>query len=77
MSNTSPQKRWLTYGEVKQRIEACIGSSGRYTLELWLSGDEPVLPRHYFPGRKRAAYDPAKVDELLKPYCATPTSSHS
>lgn len=59
------QKRWLTYGDVKRMIEACMGSSGRYTLRLWTQGDEPVLPRHYFPGRKWAAYDRRDVERLL------------
>jgi hypothetical protein len=61
------KQRWLTYGEVKRRIEACIGSDGKYTLSLWIQGAEPVLPRHYFKGRKWAAYDAEDVARLLEP----------
>lgn len=65
MSNP-PKSEWLTFGEVKRKIEACIGS-GEYTLRLWTQGDDPVLPRHYLPGRTRAVYSRQRVDELLQP----------
>ncbi len=55
-------------------IEACIGSDGEYTLSLWIQGQEPLLPKHYFPGRKRANYSRARVVELLKPYQSVPKS---
>jgi hypothetical protein len=64
---TPPTKRWVSYGEGKQKIEACIGSDGRYLLSLWLKEPDPLLPRHYLPGRKWAAYDADRVAELLKP----------
>ena len=71
-TTTTPSKRWLTYGEVKQKIETCIGSDGKYLLSLWLKEPDPLLPRHHFPGRKWAAYDAHRVTELLKPM-QTPT----
>ena len=58
---------WLTYGDVKRMIESCIGSDGEYTLSLWTTGKEPLLPKHYFPGRKRASYSRRRVEELLQP----------
>lgn len=68
-----PQKDWLTYGEVKRKIEACIGTDGEYLLGLWIREPDPVLPRHYFPGRKWAAYPAQRVDELLQPYQSNTT----
>ena len=76
MTTPPPLKRWLTYGDVKRKIESCIGTSGEYTLRLWTEGSDPVLPRHYFPGRKWAAYDPDDVARLLKPY-QKPTPPHA
>jgi hypothetical protein len=59
--------RWLTYTEVVQMIEACMGSNGKYTLGLWTQGEEPVLKRRYFPKKKRALYCAKKVRELVGP----------
>ena len=48
-------------------IESCLGSDGKYTLSLWIQGEDPMLPRHHLVGRKWAAYDRQRVEELLKP----------
>ena len=68
----TPNKRWLTYGDVKRMIESCLGSDGKYTLNLWIGGDDPLLPRRHFQGRKWAAYDRQRVEELLEPMRETP-----
>ncbi len=53
-------------------IESCLGSDGKYTLNLWIGGDDPLLPRRHFQGRKWAAYDRHRVEELLEPMRETP-----
>jgi len=68
----TPNKRWLTYGDVKRMIESCLGSDGKYTLNLWIGGDDPLLPRRHFQGRKWAAYDRHRVEELLEPMREAP-----
>lgn len=71
-----PESPWLTYGEVKLKIEACYGlDNGKYTLRLWLQGDEPLLPKRYIPGRMRAVYSRERVELLLKPKAAIATLS--
>jgi len=68
MPPTQPTPRLLTFGAVKRKIEACIDSDGRYTLRLWTTGVEPLLPKVFLPGRTRAFYSSVRVDELLKSY---------
>jgi hypothetical protein len=58
----------LTFGAVKRKIEACIDSDGRYTLRLWTTGSEPLLPKVFLQGRNRALYSAARVEELLQAY---------
>jgi hypothetical protein len=66
-----PEYPWLTYSEVKLKIESCYGpGKGKYTLSLWTQGTEPLLPKRFIPGRTKAVYSRERVDMLLKPKSA-------
>jgi hypothetical protein len=67
MDEGSERRFWLTRADVVERIEACTGSSGGYMLRVWQSGPDPLLPKHVFPGQKRAVYDSRVLDRLLQP----------
>lgn len=70
-SAAASEADWLTYGEVKVKIEACYGvKDGKYTLGLWLGGETPLLPKRYIPGRATAVYSRERVEMLLKPKSA-------
>lgn len=67
----NPESPWLTYSEVKRKIESCFGPrKGKYTMRLWTQGDEPLLPKRYIPGTTRAVYSRERAELLLKPKAA-------
>ena len=71
MPPPAPTPRLLTFAAVKRKVEACIDSDGRYTVRLWIAGSEPLLPKVFLPGRHRAFYSAARVEELLQAYRKT------
>lgn len=68
--NKSTVETYLTAAEVREKIVACIGGTGRKRFRKWTEGPNPVLRRYYLKGHAWPFYKLSEVNDALTPSMA-------